>query len=262
MIKIDVNNRHKDYEYEYSKTVLTDFESKYIYIPMSVITDVTLDIKRVCIFSYLRIHNGLNDLIGFTVPDMVQWCGNKSDRKINGTNDKFLSVIDSLSDKGYITYLTEKSRSSYIKCEFNSKYYGEECSNGYSVIYLDELKKIIDYKKENLKDGFLSNAAILLVFSYLRNKIKRRPNRLNPEEMSLNGIKERKKRYPEAYNSNINEISSEIGISSKTLSKIIDILEYNLKLIVTDRPYRIKDNDNKFITPPSIFANSLFSMAS
>lgn len=252
MIIIDIDNR-----YEYPKTLLEDSQSKYIYVPLSVITDTELDIRRVGVFSYLRIHCGLNDVIGFTIPDMVEWCGGKSDRKINGTNDKFLNVMDLLSNKNYLTYLTDKSRSSYMKCRFNTSHCYNDCSsNGYAVIYLDELEKIMSYKKENSKDSVLNNITILLAFAYFRNKIKRRPNELKPEERTAEGVQKRRERMPDAYYSNINDAANDIGISSKTLSKIIDILEYELKLIVTDRPYRIKNEDDEYRTPPTIFANA------
>lgn len=261
MINIDANNRQESYtlvdgKYEYKRIPLKESQSKYIYIPLSVIIDTELDIRRVGIFSYLRIHCGLNNVIGFTIPDAIEWCGGKSDRRINGTNDKVLSTLDTLVNMGYLTYLTEKSRSSYIKCEFNMAHYYEECSNGYAVIYLDELKKIMSYKKENLKDSTFNNTTILLVFSYLRNKIRRRPNELSPEERTSDGIKKRKEKLPDAYGSNFLEIANELNISSKTLSKIIDVLEQELGLIVTDRAYRIKNEDNEFRTLPTIFANA------
>lgn len=256
-----MNNRQESYalvdgKYEYKKIPLEELQSKYIYIPLSVITDTELDIRRVSIFSYLRIHCGLNNVIGFTIPDMVEWCGGKPDRRTNGTNDKMLSTLDALSDEGYLTYLTETSRSSYMKCKLNTSYYYEMCSSGYSAIYLDELEKIMNYKKENSKDSTLNNTTILLVFSYLRNKIRRRPNELMPEERTSEGIRKRKERLPDAYGSNINSIADELNISSKTVSKIIDILEQELKLIVTDRAYRVKNEDDEFRTLPTIFANA------
>lgn len=251
MIKIDVENR-----YEYTKTPLTDLESKYIYIPLSIISNTELDIKRVGIFSYLRIRCGLDNVIGFTIPDVVVWCGGKPDRKINSTNDKFLTVMDDLNSIGYLTYMTERNRSSYMKCKFNTQYYYEECSNGYAALYLDEIDKIINYQKKNSKDSTVTNTTILLVFAYFRNKIIRRPNELKPEERSSDKIKERRQRLPDAYSGNINDIANEIGISSKTLSKIIDILEYELNLIVTDRAYRVKNEDDEFRTLPTIFANA------
>lgn len=263
MTNINANNRQEvdnrnviDGKYEYRKTLLEEYQSKYIYIPLSVITDTELDMRRVGIFSYIRIHCGLNNVIGFTIPDIVEWCGGKPDRRANGSNDKALSTVDILNARGYLTYLTDKSKSSYMKCKFDTSYYYEDCSNGYAVVYLDELDKIMAYKKENIKDGFLNNTTILLTFAYLRNKIRRRPNELKPEERTSDGIMNRKQRLPDAYSSNISDIADEIGVSSKTLSKIIDILEYELKLIVTDRAYRVKNENDEFRTLPTIFANA------
>lgn len=248
------NNDSKDYKYEYSKTLLTDSESKYIYIPLSVIVDNEMDIKRIAVLSFLRIHCGLNDVIGFTVPDMVEWCNMKPNNREGKTNDKFLSIIDDLDKRGYLTYLTEQSKSSYMKCKFDMEYYYNKCSDGYAVIYLDEFEKIMRYK--NLQGNSINNATLLLVFAYLRNKIRRRPNELKPEERTLEGIQQRKERFPDAFDSNISDIAKELGIHKQTLSKVIDILELELKLIVTDRAYRVKTEDSEFRTLPTIFANA------
>lgn len=257
MIKIDIE-RHDvvNGKYEYSQVQLEGLSSKYIYVPLSVILDDELDIKRVGILSYLRIHCGLNDVVNFTIPDIVEWCGMKPNKRANKSNDNFLSIIDSLSDRGYLTYLTETSKSSYIKCKIDSAYYYDECSNGFAILYLDEIEKILNYKKENSNDNVLNNTTILLVFSFLRHRIRRRPNELKPEERTPDGIKSRRERLPEAHSGNINDFANEIGISSKTLSKIIDILEYDLHLIVTDRAYRVKNEDNEYRTLPTIFANA------
>lgn len=257
MIKIDIE-RHDvvNGKYEYSQVQLEGLSSKYIYIPLSVILDDELDIKRVGILSYLRIHCGLNDVVNFTVPDIVEWCGMKPNKRANKSNDNFLSIIDSLSDRGYLTYLTETSKSSYMKCKFDSAYYYDDCSDGFAILYLDEIEKILNYKKENSNDNVLNNTTILLIFSFLRHRIRRRPNELKPEERTPDGIKSRRERLPEAHSGNINDFANEIGISSKTFSKIIDILEYDLHLIVTDRAYRVKNEDNEYRTLPTIFANA------
>ena len=250
----DERNYIYDSKNEYAKTLLTDLESKYIYIPLSLILDKELDVKRVSVFSYMRIHCGLNDVIGFTIPDVVEWCGLKPNKRVGSTNDKFLSLVDCLYTGGYLTYLTDKDRNSYIKCKVNMEYYFEKCSNGYAVIYLDELQKILTYK--NLQGNSINNATILLVFSYFRNKIMRRPNELKPEERTTEGIKKRKQRLPDAFDGNITDIAQELGIHKQTLTKIIDILEEELKLIVTDRAYRVKNDNDEFRTLPTIFANA------
>ena len=132
--------------------------------------------------------------------------------------------------------------------------YYDECSEGYAVLYLDELEKMMSYK--NLQGNSINNTTLLLVFAYLRNKIRRRPNELKPEERTLEGIKQRQKRLPDAFDGNISDIAKELGIHKQTLSKVIDILEQELGLIVTDRAYRIKTEDNEFRTLPTIFANA------
>ena len=177
------DNDKKDYKYEYTKTLLSDIETKYKYIPLSDIENNELDVKRVGVFSYLRMRCSLDDVIGFTIPDMVEWCGMKPNKRADKTNDKFLSIIETLNDEGYLTFLTEKNKSSFMKCKFNIEYYYEECSEGYAVVYLDELRKIMNYK--NSQGNSISNTTLLLVFAYFRNKIKRRPNELKPEERSL-----------------------------------------------------------------------------
>lgn len=260
-MNINVNNELKKYEvidgkYEYKRIQLEEYQSKYIYIPMSIITDINLDTRRVGIFSYLRIHCGLDNTINLTIPDIVEWCGGKPDRRTNGANDKFLCTLDAFNSGGYLTYLTERSKSTFMKCKFNTKYYFSQCSDGYAVIYLDEIDTIMNYQKENIKDGTVNNFIILLVFAYLRNKIRRRPNELKPEERFPEKVKERRKRLPDAYNDNILDMANEIGVSSKTLSKIINILEYDLNLIVTDSAYRIKNENDEFRTLPTIFTNA------
>lgn len=245
---------NNDNKYEYKRTLLTDLAAKYIYVPLSVITDVKLDTKRVGVLSYLRVHSGLNDIVGFTVSDMVEWNGMKPNKRIDKTNDKFLTVIDELCNGGYLTYLTEQNRSSYMKCKFDMEYYYDKCSEGYAVVYLDELEKIMNYK--NLQGNSISNAIILLVFSYLRYKIRRRPNELKPEERTSENIKLRRQRMPDAFDSNITTIADELGIHKQTLAKVIDILEYELQLLVTDRAYRVKNENGEFRTLPTIFANA------
>lgn len=273
VIIISANSKRKrdekDYEYKQGDK-LKGLSSKHIRIPLSVIIDTDIDSKRVGIFSYLKTHAGLNGVVGFTVSDMVEWCGRKPERKINGTNDKFLEVIDLLSDRGYLTYLTKKSRSSYMKCmldidddsddDENSEEYSDSDreinrEKKFAIVYIDEIEKIMSYKKKNSKDSTLNNTTILLVFAFLRHIIPRRPNFLKPEERYPENIKSRRERIPEAYSGNLNNMAAEIGISDKTFSKIIDILEYDLKLIVTDRAYRVKNEDGEYRTLPTIFAN-------
>lgn len=239
-------------EYEYKKVLLPEGEANNLYIPMSLIINKELDTKRIGVLTYLRMCCGADNISRFTVPNMVKWCGFKADRRMEGMNSRFLSIMDELSDGGYFTYLGEKSRSSYMECKFNMIHYRTECSStGYAIVYIDELQKIMGYK-----DTSVANTTILLVFAYLRNKIFRRPNGLKPEERTLDGIKERRERCPEAFAEYIVNMADEIGISAKTFAKVINVLEDELHLIVTDNAYRIKSDEGEFRTLPTMFANA------
>lgn len=251
MIKIEDNR------YEFTPTPLPKSASNYISIPLSIILDDEIDARRVAVLSYLRCRCGIDSIVNFSIPDIVEWSGSKPDKGAKGTNGKFLDVIDALNDRGYLTYLNEPNRTSFMKCEFDSDLYYEECQGGFAIVYLDEIKKILNYKKENSKDARLTNTTILLVFAYLRANIYRRPNKI--EYSSGNhtvDVNNRRLENPEAYNDSFKNISDRIGVSEKTLTKVIDILECELNLIVTDKAYRVKNNKGEFRTPHTIFANA------
>lgn len=253
MIKIGDN---RDNRFEFIETSLEKSKQNYITIPLSLISNDEMDSRRVAVAAYLRCCCGIDGICRFTIPSLVEWCGNKPDRSTNGINEKILNIVDDFSDMGYLTYLTKPSKSTYIECEFDFDKYNDEHKGGFATLYLDEIRKILDYKNNNSKDSRLTNTTILLVFAYLRAKIHRRKNELKPELRNEEGIEKRRQKYPEAYNELLMNIADEIGISEKTLTKIIDILEEDLELIVTERAYRIKNNEGEFRTLHTIFANA------
>ena len=263
MIKIDLHkNLDNDTVWEYpTVTPLTGSAAKFIKIPMSLIIDDEIDARRVAIFSYLRCRCGIDGVVGFSIPSMITWCGSKLRKGKDRTNNKFIDVIDDLNDRGYLTYLIEPSKSPYIECEFDLEKYNEETKR-FALVYLDEIHKILKYKKENSKDTRLTNTTILLVFAYLRGNIYRRPNELKYGEINIDGknnhtydVNYRRCKNPEAYNDTFKNISKVLGISEPTLIKAVDILE-DLGLIVTDTLYRLKNAKGEHRTPHTIFANA------
>lgn len=252
--------------YEYTTvTELTGSAARYMNIPKSIILDDEMDSRRVAVFAYIYSCIGRWDNVcRFNLPNMVKWCGNKPKNGKDGINGKFLNTIDELSDRGYLTYLDNEIDVKYIECEFDHDYYYDDyMSNGFAVIYFDEIEKIMNYKKEK-KDNLITNSIILLVFAYFRYRIIKRPNELKTKngERNTDGtnnisvdIKKRKTERPDAYEDTFANIANLLGISDKTLLKAVDILE-QLDLIVTDRAYRIKDEKGKYHTPKTIFANA------
>lgn len=242
--------------HEYTGYELIGSATKYISVPFSIIEDKELDNKALGAILYLKAHCGMNDMIGFTIPDMVEWCGFKPNKRAGKINDKFFEILECLFDRGYITFITEKSKSGYMKCMINTEHYNKQCENKYVVIYLDEIEKIMKYEKSNKNDNTITSTTILSVFAYLRYKIPRRPNYLEPEERTINEMLKRRERFPEAYDDTITNIANQIGISNKTLSNVIDILEEDLEFIVTDKAYRVKNENGEYRTPNTIFANA------
>ena len=263
MIKIDLHkNLDSDTVWEYpTVTPLTGSAAKFIKIPMSLIVDDEIDARRIAVLSYLRCRCGIDGIVGFSIPSMITWCGNKPRKGTDGINSKFLDVIDYLNDRGYLTYLTEPSKNSYIECEFDLEKYNEETKR-FALVYLDEIHKILKYKSKNPKDARLTNTTILLVFAYLRARMYRRPNELEYGERNIDGnnnhtydVNYRRSKNPEAYNDTFKNISDVLGISEPTLTKAVDILE-DLGLIVTDTLYRLKNVKGEHRTPHTIFANA------
>lgn len=243
---------------------LEGLAAKYFSIPESVILDTSIEAKRVTVFSYFATRKGLDDKLEFSINSIVTWSGNKPNTHTGKINDKFLEVVNALQDGGYLTYSGELDRVSYIEGEFDSQKVFDECSyKSFAIIYLDELYSILNYKKENSNDGYLNNAVLLLVFAYFRNAIYRRSNKLRPEELNVDGchnlnadIVKRRSLYPEAYADKYNDISKKIGVSARTISKAVTILEQQLGLLVTDEAYRVKNEEGKYRTQHTIFANA------
>ena len=75
-----------------------------------------------------------------------------------------------------------------------------------------------------------------------------------PEERYPDMIKDRQKRCPEAYADSYKHIASELGISERTVSESVKILE-KFQLIVYKEAYHIKSEECDYVTPYTMFAN-------
>ena len=254
-----------DETYEYPSPIkLKGLESKYICIPSSIIYDTDIDVKRVAIFSYFIKKKGLDNTIGFTIPLLVKWCGLKPDTRSNGISQKFIDIINNFKDMDFLTYSEELTKTSHTEIEFNSDKIYELCQDEtFSILYLDEIEKIMSYKNEDDKDKYFNNTILLLVFAYFRSMIYRRSNKLKLDEINVDNMQSheydleyRRGHSPEAYYDNYNTISERIGISARLVSKAVSILEEELGLLVTDEAYRVRNENGEFRTQYTLFANS------
>lgn len=259
MIKIGTSER-----YEYSSSVKLDAASgNYFAIPASIILAKDVNEKRVTSFSYFSIRRGLDCGLTFNINSIVKWMGRQPDRHTTkGINSKIIQNIEYLKDRGYLTLSENLTNSSCVDAIFNLSKISEECEyDRFAIVYLDELKQILDYQNPNVKDAFLNSDIILMVFAYLRMKIFRRRNKLLPEEINIDNkgdhqydIGMRRLRSPDAYDCYYYEIADDLGISSRTVSKAVIVLN-KLGLIYSEPLPRIK-YDNKWRTDHTIFCNA------
>ena len=242
--------------YEYSSLVKLD--SKYFAIPSSIIKNIDLNEKRVTVFSYFSKCRDLDNEVLFSINHIAKWMGKQPNRTANGINNKIIQIIQCLIDEGYLTLSEEFNVSSYIDAVFNLSVVQSRCDiERFAIIYLDELKKILNCKN----DAFANNDILLLVFAYLRMKIHRRKNDLLPEEINIDkkndheyDICKRRLESPDAYDCYYCEIAKDLGISARIVSKAVSILN-ELGLIYSESLPRIKYG-NKWKTDHTIFCNT------
>lgn len=232
---------------EYDAQELKGSSCGYFVIPNSVISASDACDKRVAVFSYFSMRRGLDYGIMFTINSIVKWIGKKPNRHANGINAKIIDTVEYMKDEGYVSFDGNADNVSFIEATFNMQAVSDETRNdGYAVLYVDEVKKIMDYDG----DGFSNNEAALLVFAYLRMVIPRRRNNLMPGETS---IESRRIKSPEAYDCHLKSIAECLGISERMVSKSIEVLEELDLIRFLHRP-KIKKN-GKWITQTTIFSN-------
>lgn len=253
-------------QYEYSSCIRLDNNlGNYFIIPSSIVLDKDISDKRVSVFSFFSIRRGLDYKLYFSINIILQWLNRKPERHKNGINDKLMQLINHLDNTKYLSCSLKKlNNSSCMEATFNLSKVLKECEQDkFAVIYLDELKTILDYKKSDVdkKDAYFNNDVILLVFAYLRMKIFRRRNKLLPEEINIDNkcslqydIKIRQLKNPDAYDCFYFEIAEELGISARTVSKAVKALN-ELNLIYSESLPRTKYKD-KWRTDHTIFCNT------
>lgn len=262
-LKMEVDAIGMPDKYEYTSPVeLNNDSGSYFAVPASIILNTNMNEKRTTIFSFFSIRRGLDCGLMFSVNNIVKWTGKQPNRNANGINNKIIKIIEALKDGGYITLSENVDNSSCIEAVFNLSKISQECDyDRFAVIYVDELKKILNYQNSNAKDAFLNSDVILLVFAYLRMKIYRRRNKLFPEEINVDNknnhqydIDARRLRSPDAYDCYYYEIAEELNLTTRTVSKAITILN-ELGLIYSEPLPRIK-YENKWRTDHTVFCNT------
>lgn len=220
-----------------------------IQIPEALITDIDCDIMRIAIYSYCFIRRGRDDIFYFSIDIILNWMHKQSNRHKGGINDRIISLLEYFKKQKYISY-SDDMLNTTNKQLFGIKFLSKELQkkiDGYSYAYLfwDEVLKIIQYQNSKKKDAYVDNTSALLLFAYLKLKIKKRPNKRKEESKSENII--------EAWDGNFIDISNDTGLSVKKISECIKIL-LELDLIYYERLPASKISESEYRTGHGIFA--------
>lgn len=234
-------------------------------VPASIICDKEIDTKRVTVFSYFSTYKGLNHRIYYSLNHIAGWMNKQPNRNKTGVNGKIAEMIEYLESIGYLSFPKEKPAPSSWCSEaiFNQdKLIEERDQDRFSIIYLDELRRILDYKTD-VKYGFQNNDAILLVFAYLRMMIYRRRNKVMDWEIGeggdvKQGIRAKQEKNPEVYDCYYKDIAGSLGLSPRIVSNAVDVLS-RLGLIYHEEVPRKKYSSgggDRYRTNPVIFCNT------
>lgn len=220
----------------------------YVKIPKEIIYDKSMDVKRALVFSYLCCRRALDDTIAFSIEELCLWSYMKPNRQEGKINQKYLELLNQISQK---QYFIEYPDFSTLSCADISKYYCMSANidkfdkqKTFGMIYFFELQKILNFKEElkdtDIKLERITSGHILLLLSYLRLNM----NRSEKKPLCCYRLYEK--------------ISNDIGISERYIGRIVEILDI-LKIIKTKEAMRIRYKDKTgrlcFQTAPKVFAD-------
>lgn len=217
-------------------------------VPESVIADSNAPPETMVTFAYLSVRSGIDGKAMVSLNHIAEWSGRKPDKHRGMVNDRILKSMSYLSSMGFLAMGSAPSHASFSEVWFDRDEVAGRCGDErYAVVYVDEVSKIMssDMVPSSEKES------ALIVFSYLRMMIPRRMNELYAEESDA---EERRRTYPEAYNAHLQDIASVLGITPRSVSKIVDALK-SLGLMYSEAMPREKDGDERWYTGTTLFCN-------
>lgn len=226
-------------------------EKFFIQIPESVILNETLGDKRITALSYFLYYKNMVGNVNFSINKIVEWIGRKPNKRTGRINHMFTDAVLKLVQSNFIELYEEPSNSVCTSAVVNVDEICDRCNKEYfAIIYFDELEKILGYRNDNCLDGYMDNESVLMVFAFLRLEIRLRRNEFYENEFDVDG---RRTKYPEAYDGYYCDIATMLGLSERSVSKAVDVLN-DLGLIYSETLPREKDGD-KWVTNATIFCN-------
>lgn len=240
----------KAYEYP-SPTKLNGMARRFVKIPESIIYESNVGDKLVTAFSFFSVRKGLDDKAMFSLHGLIEWSGKSPSKSNRGSGAKIIGAVDFLEMNGWISLNRKMSGSKLCVADVNMDKIDGECNDKYfSIVYIDEIEKILSWQSPNSKDAYMSSDLLLRVFSYIRLLIRRRKNKVG----SGDDMQSRRLKYPEVWNAYYNDMADDLGITPRAMSSAVDEL-CDMGLLYTEALPRVKIG-NHWVTNQTLFCNA------
>lgn len=231
---------NKNNERNYMASIIKPLTTNnFLKIPKEIIHSSSIGEKRISCYLYFLLNQTYDDSVMYTCNYLVRWCGytpSRTKRK-NGlsVNESFSNIIYWLYENLYISDFDDKkfSGDTFQYCYVDKNRF-VDCDH-FGMIYDFEFEMLRQYKS---KTGSL----LLLVLSYIRLHIWRNT------DCNQN-------KRPETLNKCLTEISEDIGISTRMISKTIKEL-CDIGILKTATTPRFRDQDGVWHTEDMIIANT------
>lgn len=234
-----------------SPAKLSGISRRFFKIPKSIICDNGVGDKLVTAFSFFSVRKGLDDKAMFSLNGVVEWSGRKPNRCSSGANAKFEKAIAHLERSGWLSLDDGLSNTRCCTARVNMRKVDDECDSGYfAIVYLDELEKMLGWTNPNPKDTLVTSDILLRVFACIRMLIRRRPNKVPPDD----DVERRRLRWPEAWSGYYRDIGDDLGISARVVSVAVDAL-CEIGLLYSEALPRTRVN-GRWVTNHTVFCNA------
>ena len=226
--------------------VLPDKVERYIKVPKEVILAKDLPEHRISTLLYLNYNQTWDEMVHYSPTYMIQWSGYKPSWNRNSKSniyEKFKTCMDWCFFNGYII---DYDKAKYTQSKYQTSLLNLERmrpENNFGLLYDFEIEFIKDYKSPYKN---LNNSVILLVLSYIRAFAWSRTTEIYDHSNTS------KKEKPEIFHSQLQDMEHFTGISSRLISKAVDVLE-EANIIKTYRMPSYKDSEGNWHNEDTIF---------
>lgn len=201
------------------------------------INEKEYDDRIVSIMCYLSINKNIKNICGTSIEKIIRFCDMKPNRAKGQTNDKFRQSLIYLVKKGY--FVTDVPIEK-VKLKENIEFTLPIINDNFSMLYEEDLINIINYCKSNKT----SSTKLLTFFAYINQGMHK------PENHSCGNSQAR------VYYPSYSTISKRTGTKDNTITKYIDILQNELKIITVFNAGRyvlLNKKDDKSFKLPNIY---------